>query len=419
MNTQNNYSDLIQLFLDGECTEVESSVLFSEMSKNPQLQAEFQQAAQFGVLMRSQQQMVKPPVDLSGMVMGKVGLATTAAVTTSVFSIGKILSALGLVSLGVVSAVVALRFIPNSSSAENVQHVAQQLQQPQVTPPVQTEQRTNTTTEQQPKQVIKYMYIQQPLQQPLQQQTVQHQPVVTEQPIVEAHSDTEHEPTIAEAPTSLQETPNTTTEVMQFAPTMVYGFQSLQQQPQPRYVSPVVAHLDVVISPPEGHSSWFSPRYISLRSAVPIGKLLSQASIETGDRIFSLQWPISPTGSFGIELGRAYLPTYAVISQDNIKTFVKEDYIGWFSLSMREDGRPEFLQSITPNDDKFRWTGELSIGLSNAGIITKAETYATYNIFNSISVSAGPTAIIQFLNNQGNAQVATRFALMFGAGYEF
>ncbi|MFN8366494.1 MAG: hypothetical protein U0Y96_04545 [Candidatus Kapaibacterium sp.] len=419
MNTQNNYSDLIQLFLDGECTEVESSVLFSEMSKNPQLQAEFQQAAQFGVLMRSQQQMVKPPVDLSGMVMSKVGLATTSAVATSVFSIGKILSALGLVSLGVVSAVVALRFIPNSSSAENVQHVTQQLQQPQVTFPVQSEQHTNTTTEQQPKQVIKYVYIQQPLQQPLQQQTVQHQPVATEQHPVEAHSDTEHELTIAEAPTTLQETPNTTTEVMQFAPTMVYGFQSLQQQPQPRYVSPVVAHSDVVISPPEGHSSWFSPRYISLRSAVPIGKLLSQASIETGDRIFSLQWPISPTGSFGIELGRAYLPTYAVISQDNIKTFVKEDYIGWFSLSMREDGRPEFLQSITPNDDKFHWTGELSIGLSNAGIITKAETYATYNIFNSISVSAGPTAIIQFLGNQGNAQVATRFALMFGAGYEF
>ncbi|MBL7975367.1 MAG: hypothetical protein JNJ85_10670, partial [Candidatus Kapabacteria bacterium] len=228
MNTQNNYSDLIQLFLDGECTEVESSVLFSEMSKNPQLQAEFQQAAQFGVLMRSQQQMVKPPVDLSGMVMSKVGLATTAAFATSVFSIGKILSALGLVSLGVVSAVVALRFIPHSSSAENVQHVAQQLQQPQVTPPVQSEPHTKTTTAEQPKQVIKYVYIQQPLQQPLQQpvqqQTVQHQPVVTEQPIVEAHSDTEHEPTIAEAPTTLQETPNTTTEVMQFAPTMVYGF---------------------------------------------------------------------------------------------------------------------------------------------------------------------------------------------------
>ncbi|MBS1902891.1 MAG: hypothetical protein JSS75_04235 [Bacteroidetes bacterium] len=86
MATPQAYSDLIYLFLDGEATETERSVLFSALKDSPALQEEFASAVQVRSALTTDALKLQAPAYLEGQIIEKAGLLASKLSAGSVAS---------------------------------------------------------------------------------------------------------------------------------------------------------------------------------------------------------------------------------------------------------------------------------------------------------------------------------------------
>lgn len=86
MATPQAYSDLIYLFLDGEATETERSVLFGALKDSPALQEEFASAVQVRSALTTDALKLQAPAYLEGQIIEKAGLLASKLSAGSVAS---------------------------------------------------------------------------------------------------------------------------------------------------------------------------------------------------------------------------------------------------------------------------------------------------------------------------------------------
>ncbi|MDP4231124.1 MAG: hypothetical protein Q8916_12050 [Bacteroidota bacterium] len=83
--TNNNYSDLIHLFIDGEATEPERNALFGALKDSPELQEEFSSAMELKKAFAADIMQLQPPTYLQSQIAERAGLivAASASVATA------------------------------------------------------------------------------------------------------------------------------------------------------------------------------------------------------------------------------------------------------------------------------------------------------------------------------------------------
>ncbi|MBL7973731.1 MAG: hypothetical protein JNJ85_02385, partial [Candidatus Kapabacteria bacterium] len=79
MNSDFTSSELIYLFLDGEHTPVERSVLFSSLANNSELQSEFEDALKIRAAAVKDASAIAPSATVTSALMSKAGFAGGAA----------------------------------------------------------------------------------------------------------------------------------------------------------------------------------------------------------------------------------------------------------------------------------------------------------------------------------------------------
>ncbi len=91
MKSNSEFDNLIQNFVDGQCSETESRVLFEAMREHPELQDDLQRALRLQSVLQKAAASYTPPEDLKQSVAAFVGLQTetptAASVSTTVASI--------------------------------------------------------------------------------------------------------------------------------------------------------------------------------------------------------------------------------------------------------------------------------------------------------------------------------------------
>jgi anti-sigma factor RsiW len=134
MATSQAYSDLIHLFLDGEATETERSVLFGALKDSPALQEEFASAVQVRGALVSDAMKLQPPAYLEGQIIEKAGLlasklsvgsvASSALTTAPTAATPFLLKAGLLIVIGAAAGVATLVGIQNSSTPSKLTNSA-------------------------------------------------------------------------------------------------------------------------------------------------------------------------------------------------------------------------------------------------------------------------------------------------------
>ena len=83
--TNNSYSDLIHLFIDGEATETERNTLFGALKDSPELQEEFHSAMELKKAFAADIMQLQPPSYLQSQIAERAGLivAASASVATA------------------------------------------------------------------------------------------------------------------------------------------------------------------------------------------------------------------------------------------------------------------------------------------------------------------------------------------------
>src|SRR3954468_20673660 len=81
--TNNAYSDLIHLFIDGEATEVERNTLFNALKDSPGLQEEFSSAMQLKQAFAADIMQLQPPTYLQSQIAERAGILVAASATAA------------------------------------------------------------------------------------------------------------------------------------------------------------------------------------------------------------------------------------------------------------------------------------------------------------------------------------------------
>ena len=158
--TNNAYSDLIHLFIDGEATETERNTLFGALKDSPELQEEFtlamelkkafaadimqlqppsylqsQIAERAGLIVAASASVATAPVVVNSLSSGISSVLTTAApIATTAVSKGLIALAIG-TSVGILSTIGVIKLTSNDSSKAIAPAVSQNMVRPMQTLP--------------------------------------------------------------------------------------------------------------------------------------------------------------------------------------------------------------------------------------------------------------------------------------------
>ena len=81
--TNNAYSDLIHLFIDGEATEVERNTLFNALKDSPELQEEFSSAMRLKQAFSADIMQLQPPTYLQSQIAERAGILVAASATAA------------------------------------------------------------------------------------------------------------------------------------------------------------------------------------------------------------------------------------------------------------------------------------------------------------------------------------------------
>ncbi len=158
--TNNAYSDLIHLFIDGEATETERNTLFGALKDSPELQEEFTSAMELKKAFAADIMQLQPPSYLQSQIAERAGfivaasasvatapavvnslstsissaLSTAAPIATTAVSKGLIALAIG-TSVGILSTIGVIKLTSNDSSKVIAPAVSQNMVRPMQTAP--------------------------------------------------------------------------------------------------------------------------------------------------------------------------------------------------------------------------------------------------------------------------------------------
>jgi len=145
--TNNSYSDLIHLFIDGEATETERNTLFNALKDSPELQDEFHSAMELKKAFTTDIMNLQPPSYLESQIAERAGIIVAASaaaanapvvvnavsnavsnmapVATGILSKGVITMIVG-TSVGILSTIGVIKLTSNNNSAKTTSPVAPQ-----------------------------------------------------------------------------------------------------------------------------------------------------------------------------------------------------------------------------------------------------------------------------------------------------
>jgi len=416
MDASKEYSkELIQVFLDGETTEIENTVLFQALAASSALQQEFQSALRFGTAMQAMAKPLQPPADLEALVMKTVGFDTPVAPVHQ--SNNTSIKSAALIFLGALLMYGIMKITP-TSTAPTSESSAQ-------FPAIQAAGREVVSTENYHHAAATQINTMSKLNSENRiTGSVDARKITTsyQEAVRSTESAADENPSQAE----LFEQSNSTT-----APSITSTpFQTIPHIADNRFSIPtdkkqavISSEIQSIAAPTE--SPWL-PKYAvfrgklgAFRSANTMGAnvLTIVPDVSAGDVQASAAWSISANSSLGIEAGRERLPLYEVQTLDGVNTYTLNDNITWVAVQYRLDGRPEVLDFLCTNDTWF--TSGLSAGFSTIGPLLRGEVSYNYTVYNSWYISAGPEITSQFFRKNGSVQAAVRIGVGIGIGYTF
>src|SRR5438067_7795912 len=81
--TNNGYSDLVHLFIDGETTETERNILFGALKDSPELPKEFSSAMRLKQAFASDIMQLQPPTYLQSQIAERAGIIVAATASAA------------------------------------------------------------------------------------------------------------------------------------------------------------------------------------------------------------------------------------------------------------------------------------------------------------------------------------------------
>ncbi len=468
------YKDLVQLFVDGETTEIENEVLFQSLTENTSLQQELQSAVRFGKVILTASKRYNAPPDLYSSVMNTVGL-DAVEIATKANPVVTIVKSLVLVSLGALVTLGIVKFTdtekPNKQVASSitprvqsheegvntVSHdnnesesvsVARNLSKENNTDKHYDNELPQNNTEEFTKNEQHTKLNKSSIHKYFQQNTPQNNSSVldnSQNTIVQVKEAMSRNRQNINSQYSNQLNSNSPKN-----PAELNGYSSVPAdmpdaaiQQQISLVSllsvssaasslPMNPQMRTIIDMQETdgftNHSWYVPRFVSARGMMGIIRtantidataLTLTPDVALGDIAIDATWAVSENTSLGIEVGRERLPLYSIQNINGVNTYTLKNNITWAALKYRLDYRPDLLEFLLPNSQSFWWTSAFSAGFSDAGMLLKSQAMLTYNFYDKYHISLGPEFTFQLISNNNSYQSALRSGIGLGIGYEF
>ncbi|MBI3259369.1 MAG: hypothetical protein HYZ54_07860 [Ignavibacteriae bacterium] len=476
-SNQEYYKDLVQIFVDGETTEIENSVLFQSLAQNEYLQQELQSAVRFGKVMQESSKRHRVPPDLYSSVMSTVGFGT-AQVVSKTGTIVTFLKSITLVSLGALATFGIMKLTQKAeTSVSMISNQASQMLKHEVDSSsnsnnqqdyshnnielnnatqfnrvpksnslnissyfnsVQNDNIHELNNKQNNSDDASRLKTRSQNKNPLKRFSERTVPIrfnsavntplnnisdnlsllktnklTAEESVIITKDVTENQPDVTQSNIGISNVKLLSVSSAPVAPPM-----------SPSARTPLgVQKIDGLNS-----KSWFMPRFVSLRGMMGIirtantidaNSLTLTPDFAVGDIAADASWSISENTSLGVEIGRERLPLYTVQTTDGVTSYVLKNDIMWAALKCRLDYRPNLLEFLFPNINDLWYTSSLSVGFSDAGLLMKSQQMLTYNFYDRYHISVGPEFTFQLISNNNTYQSALRSGLGIGLGYEF
>lgn len=476
-SNQEYYKDLVQIFVDGETTEVENAVLFQSLAQNEYLQQELQSAVRFGKVMQESSKSHRVPPDLYSSVMDTVGFGT-AQVVSKTGTVLSYLKSIALISLGALATFGIMRYTSKEdNTAINASIQSTQLQKHDEV------NRLNSSNNSigskggiQQDKSNRYSGIQNTengFNSPNYNASQKKYSVSRSNaqsngdneshlntPSVYKNTDRKYSGSVNPQLASIQggNTQNgifihpdpLNTNSPSIVESVIKYNETTENLSEPEEARMGISHVNLLsissapVAPPmssaartplgvqeidgTNEKSWFIPRFVSLRGMMGIirtantmdaNALTLTPDVSLGDIAADASWSISENTSLGVEVGSERLPLYSVQKVDGVSSYVLKNNITWAALKCRLDYRPNLLNFLLPNANDMWYTSSLSVGFSDAGLLLKSQQMLTYNFYDRYHISVGPEFTFQLISNNNTYQSALRSGLGVGLGYEF
>lgn len=471
------YKDLVQLFVDGETTEIENEVLFQSLTESTSLQQELQSAVHFGNVMLTASKRYNAPPDLYSSVINTVGLGAVEVVSKA-NAVITIVKSLALVSLGALVTLGIVKFTDTEKTDRQVaaavtqegqiyedgvhtasnnesapmsagrnlsnegysnKHYYNELSQNSTDEL--TKNKQNTTLKQNTKpnrsSVHGISRLNTARNNNYAVDNYQNNTVLSSDAMSRSrqnnnsqynnsqNSNTPENLALSNSNSSVPTDMQDVTTYQQVSSVSLLSVSSaassLPMNPQMRVITDM-QETDGI------NRSWYVPRFVSMRGMMGIIRtantidataLTLTPDVALGDIAIDATWAVSENTSLGIEVGRERLPLYSIENIDGVNTYTLKNNITWAALKYRLDYRPNMLEFLLPENSSFWWTSAFSAGFSDAGLLLKSQAMLTYNFYDKYHVSLGPEFTFQLISNNNTYQSALRSGIGLGIGYEF
>lgn len=463
-NDELHISDLIQLFLDGESTDIENDLLFSALAQNKMAQAEFQSAVRTGALLRTVAQTHQPPVELSSLVMQKVGFsigagitagtAATSIATTTGFSLwlrslpallqsGKVMALVGFLTVATVGSYFYLNSqnTPSvsveqastehssstsvSTSASNTAASSASSSEQASTPLLSEKQSSLSSTAASSASASVGQFA---------ATTHKQEDILVSRPSTQLSGGGTVSSRLASLSHATKHYAQKTTLATTEEPRNGEGTIAME-------LSPVAPQLPARISFPSGGGLTtklqpstadissallkpditddgvdMTPDAIWLRSMSALSHYPQRSSAQSGnfaDLDLCILFKVGKGLSAGVEFGSEFLPSYVLSTNGNSTEYILQERIGWGGFTLWYD------QSSPLLFDELHSFASASMGQSNAGPLAKAQAGIYCNVFDDFHIGTSVDGTLLLFKTSSGWQSAGRNGISLVMGYRF